>query len=60
MATTLYGLKTCDTCRKALRALEAAGRSITVVDIRSDPGLGARLPNLARFARAQPVGAAAS
>ncbi|WBQ12297.1 ArsC family transcriptional regulator [Hyphomonadaceae bacterium BL14] len=44
MATTLYGLKTCDTCRKALRALEAAGRSITVVDIRSDPGLGARLP----------------
>lgn len=41
---TLYGLKTCDTCRKALKALEAAGRSVTFVDVRSDPGLAARLP----------------
>lgn len=44
MATTLYGLKTCDICRKALKALESAGRSVTFVDIRSDPGLSARLP----------------
>jgi len=40
----LYGLKTCDTCRKALKALEAAGRSTDFVDVRSDPGLAARLP----------------
>ncbi len=41
---TLYGLKTCDTCRKALKAVEAAGRSVTFVDVRSDADLGARLP----------------
>lgn len=29
-----YGLKTCDTCRKALSALE--GREVTVVDVRAD------------------------
>lgn len=40
----LYGLKTCDTCRKALSALEAAGRSVDFVDVRNDPGLAARLP----------------
>ena len=34
---TLYGIKTCDTCRKAVRALEAAGRSITFVDVRATP-----------------------
>lgn len=33
---TLYGLKTCDTCRKALKALEAAGNSVTYVDVRAD------------------------
>jgi arsenate reductase len=41
---TLYGLKTCDTCRKAMKAFEAAGRSVDFVDVRSDPGLTARLP----------------
>jgi len=41
---TLYGLKTCDTCRKALGQLKAAGRSAAFVDVRSDPGLAARLP----------------
>lgn len=30
---TLYGLKTCDTCRKALTAL--AGREVTFVDVRT-------------------------
>ena len=33
---TFYGLKTCDTCKKALKALQAAGRSPEVVDVRSD------------------------
>lgn len=32
----LYGLKTCDTCRKAIKALEAAGREVTILDVRAD------------------------
>lgn len=32
----LYGLKTCDTCKKALKALEAAGHDVTFVDVRAD------------------------
>ena len=44
MVIRLYGLTTCDTCRTALRALEAAGRSVERVDVRSDPDLAARLP----------------
>jgi len=32
----LYGLKTCDTCRKALKALENAGKSPTFRDVRAD------------------------
>ena len=32
----LYGIKTCDTCRKAIKALEAAGYSVQFVDIRVD------------------------
>ena len=34
------GLKTCDTCRKALKALTAAGHAVTVTDVRAD-GLSA-------------------
>ncbi|MCK0119124.1 arsenate reductase [Loktanella sp. F6476L] len=30
------GLKTCDTCRKALKALEAAGYDVQVTDVRAD------------------------
>lgn len=41
---TLYGLKACDTCRKAIRELEAAGRAVTFVDVRQDAGLAGRLP----------------
>lgn len=33
----LYGLKTCDTCRKALKALAAAGKSVRFVDVRAEP-----------------------
>lgn len=33
----LYGISTCDTCKKALKALEAAGHSVTFRDIRKDP-----------------------
>lgn len=37
---TLYGLKTCDTCRKAIKALEAADRAVTFVDVRAGDGVG--------------------
>lgn len=33
----LYGIPTCDTCKKALKALEAAGREVTFRDIRANP-----------------------
>lgn len=36
MSIKLYGLKTCDTCRKAKKAMEAAGKSVEMIDIRSD------------------------
>ncbi len=31
----LYGIKNCDTCRRALRELRAAGREVDVVDVRA-------------------------
>ena len=34
---TLYGLKNCDTCRAALRALREAGREPVFVDVRETP-----------------------
>ena len=34
---TLFGLKTCDTCRKALKSLRNSGRQVTFRDIRADP-----------------------
>ena len=33
----LYGIPTCDTCKKAIKALEGAGRTVTFRDIRADP-----------------------
>lgn len=44
MSLTLYGLKNCDTCKKALKALEAAGKAVTFVDIRAEADLPALLP----------------
>lgn len=34
---TLYGLPTCDTCRKALNALKDAGRAPVLRDVRKEP-----------------------
>ncbi|MCU4654884.1 arsenate reductase [Roseibacterium sp. SDUM158016] len=34
---TLYGLKACDTCRKALKALREAGHEAELVDVRETP-----------------------
>ncbi|RWR14340.1 arsenate reductase family protein [Paenirhodobacter populi] len=33
----LYGIPTCDTCRKAKKALEAAGQAVTFRDVRAEP-----------------------
>lgn len=33
----LYGIPTCDTCKKALKALQAAGKDVTFRDVRADP-----------------------
>lgn len=38
----IYGLKTCDTCRAALRDLTAAGHAAELVDLRQTP-MGAAL-----------------
>jgi len=44
MSLTLFGLKNCDTCKKALKALEGAGRGVQFVDIRSEADLETLLP----------------
>lgn len=33
----LYGISTCDTCKKALKSLHAAGRDVTFRDVRATP-----------------------
>ena len=33
----LYGISTCDTCKKALKALAAAGHEVSFRDIRAQP-----------------------
>jgi arsenate reductase len=33
----LYGISTCDTCKKAIKAIESAGRDVTFRDIRANP-----------------------
>ena len=44
MSLILYGLKNCDTCKKALKALAAAGVNVEFVDIRTDADLAALVP----------------
>ncbi len=41
-----FGLKTCGTCRKAQKALIAAGHTLTVTDVRAD---GVQAADLERF-----------
>jgi len=36
MKLTVYHLKTCDTCRKAIKALQAAGHDLSLIDVRAD------------------------
>ncbi len=42
----LYGLKTCDSCRAALKALRATGRQVGFTDLRAE---GISAEDLARF-----------
>ena len=44
MSTRLFGLKNCDTCKKALKELEASGAAPEFVDIRAAADLKALLP----------------
>lgn len=39
----LYGIPTCDTCKKAIKAIEAAGKSVTFRDVRANPLSGAEI-----------------
>ena len=41
---TLYGLKTCDTCRKARNALDNAGHDVDFVDLREMKRLDEKIP----------------
>ncbi len=45
-----YGLKTCDTCRKARRALDAAGVKYSYKDVRDDGVTKAQLTKWAKAA----------
>ena len=45
----LHGLKNCDTCRKALKALESAGQSVTFHDVRAD---GVSKAQISKWAKA--------
>jgi len=49
MTLTVYHLKTCDTCRKAIKAMQAAGHELTLIDVRAD---GVPAAELARIEKA--------
>ncbi len=42
----LYGIPTCDSCKKALKALEQAGRAVTFRDIRAEPLTAAEIAEI--------------
>lgn len=41
---TLYGLKNCDTCKKALKAFQAREVDLSFMDIRSETDLANKVP----------------
>lgn len=49
MSITIYHLKNCDTCKKAIKAIEATGMPLTKIDVRAD---GVNVEELTRFANA--------
>jgi len=46
MTLTVYHLKTCDTCRKAIKAMQAAGHELALIDVRADGVPPAELINI--------------
>ncbi len=48
MPITLYGLPTCDTCKKAQKALTQAGHDVTFRDIRAEPLTAAEIEEFIR------------
>ena len=48
MSLTIYHLKTCDTCRKAIKAVQAAGHSPALVDVRADGVPAEKLKTIAK------------
>ena len=44
----LYGIPTCDTCKKALKALEGAGKDVRFRDIRAEPLSSAEIERIVR------------
>lgn len=42
----LYGIPTCDTCKKALKALQAAGHDVTFRDVRANPLTSAEIDEI--------------
>lgn len=49
MKLSVYHLKTCDTCRKAIKTMSAAGHDLTLIDVRAD---GVPAEELAHIAEA--------
>lgn len=48
MSLTVYGLKNCEACRKAMTALGQGGRNPAFVDIRAEPSVGGLIPGWIR------------
>ena len=42
----LYGIPTCDTCKKALKALQSAGHDVTFRDVRANPLTAAEIDEI--------------
>lgn len=49
MSITIFHLKNCDTCKKAIKVLEALEQDLTKIDVRAD---GVSSDDLAKFAKA--------
>ena len=49
MKLTVYHLKSCDSCRKAIKAMQAAGHDLTLIDVRAD---GVPMAELIRIEKA--------
>ena len=53
----IYGLKNCDTCKKAVKSLRAAGVAHDFIDIRAEADLADRVPVWLAAVGGKPPGA---